>query len=153
MTLPVTPAPPPDPTSLRVGNYTSTIILNRIFSLIIDITKSLQNVAASQASRLKFMSQWQSAYTDAMAQIHTFVKGDGLAFSSTSSADATSRDDMNRLNSNFIQTLQNRQSVVADDAKALQSNLTQSNDAVNQQLNLGIAILQQLSSLLPAIFK
>jgi hypothetical protein len=150
---PVTPAAPTDPTSLAIGDYTSTIILNRIFSLLVKMTTSLQNVAAAQAARLNFMSQWQSAYTDVMSQVHTFVKGDGLAFSSTSSSDATTRDDMNRLNSNFIQTLQNRQSVVSDDAKALQSNISQSNDAVNQQLNLGVAILQELSGLLPAIFR
>lgn len=153
MTAPVLPPAPDDPTSLSVGNYTSTIILNRIFSLIVKMTTALQNVAAAQAARLKFMSQWQAAYTDTMAQIHTFVKGDGFAFSGTSSSDATSRDDMNRLNSNFVQTLQNRQSVVADDGKALQSNITQSNDSVNQQLNLGVAILQELSGLLPAIFR
>jgi len=153
MTSPVLPPAPTDPTNLKSGNYTSTVILNRIFSLIIDITKALQNVAAAQAARLNFLSQWQSAYTDVMAQIHTFVKGDGFAFSGTDSASATSRDDMNRLNSNFLQTLQNRQSVVADDGKALQSNIAQSNDAVNQQLNLGIAVLQELSGLLPAIFR
>lgn len=153
MTVPVTPAPPADPTSLQTGNYTSTIILNRIFKLLLTMITSLQNVAASQASRLKFMSQWQSAYTDAMSQIHTFIKGGGGAFSGTSSADATARDDLNRLNANFTQTLQNRQSVVSDDAKALQSNVNQSNDAVNQQANLGTAILQELGTLLATIFK
>lgn len=155
MTSPVTPAAPADPTSLAVGNYTSTVILNRIFNLILTMITSLQNVAAAQANRLTFMGQWQSAYTDAMSQIHTFIK-DGnpnQAFTDGSSASATRRDDLNRLNSNFIQTMQNRQSVVSDDAKALQSNVNQSNDAVNQQSNLGTAILQELSTLLSAIFR
>ena len=155
MTSPVTPAAPVDPTSLAVGNYTSTIILNRIFLLILNMITSLQKTAAAQANRLTFMGQWQSSYTDAMSQIHTFVKdGNPLhAFTDGSSASATRRDDLNRLNSNFIQTMQNRQSVVSDDAKALQSNVNQSNDAVNQQSNLGTAILQELSTLLSSIFR
>jgi len=151
--LPVLPIPPADPTSLQYGNYTSTIILNRIFKLILGMLPSLQNAAASQASRLKFLSQWQAAYTDAMSQIHTFVKGDGKAFSGTDDAAATARDDMNRYNSQLLTTLQNRQSVVGDDAKALQSNVSQSNDAVNQQSNLGTAIIQEMSSLLSAIYR
>lgn len=151
---PVTPPPPPaDPTSLSSANYTSTIILNRIFTLILKMITTLQNVAAAQASRLKFMSQWQSAYTDAMSQIHTFIKGDHKAFSGTSSSDMTARDDLNRLNASYTQTLQNRQSIISDDAKALQSNVNQSTDAVNQQSNLGTAILQELSSLLQVLFK
>jgi hypothetical protein len=152
-TPPVLPTPPADPTNLQTGNYTSTIILNRIFALILGMIPSLQNAAAAQANRLKFMSQWQAAYTDAMSQIHTFIKGGTGAFSGTDSASATKRDDMNRLNANFVQTLQNRQSVVSDDAKALQSNVNQSNDAVNQQSNLGTAIIQELGTLLSAIFR
>lgn len=153
MSAPVTPTPPADPTSLASGNYTSTIILNRIFKLLLGMVSSLQNVAAAQSARLKFMSQWQSAYTDAMAQIHTFIKGDHKAFSGTSSSDGQTRDDLNRLNSSFTQTLQNRQSIISDDAKALQSNINQSTDAVNQQSNLGTAIIQELGSLLQAIAK
>lgn len=155
MSLPiVTPPPPPDPTSLASANYTSTIILNRIFKLLLNMISSLQKVAAAQATRLKFMSSWQASYTDAMAQIHTFIKGDTThAFGGTDSGSATTRDDLNRLNSSFTQTLQNRQSVVSDDAKALQSNVNQSNDAVNQQSNLATAILQELGTLLQTIFK
>lgn len=153
MTTPVTPPAPPDPTSLAPANYTSTIILNRIFKLVLNMITSLQNVAAAQASRLKFMSSWQAAYTDAMSQVHTFIQGDGKAFSGTGSGDITARDDLNRFNASLIQTMQNRQSIVSDDAKALQSNVNQSNDAVNQQSNLGTAILQELGTLLQSIFK
>ena len=48
--------------------------------------------------------------------------------------------------------MQSRQALVGDDAKALQSNVNQSNDAVTQQSNLGTAILQELSTLLSEIF-
>lgn len=158
MTTPVTsstPAAPVDPTDLRPGNYTSSIILNRIFALILEMITSLQNATASQANNLTFLTNWQAAYTDAMSQIHTFIKNPGAntLFSQDNSASASSRNDLNNLNSNFIQTLQNRQTTVSDNAKALQSNVNQSNDAVNQQSNLGTAILQELSTLLATIFK
>jgi hypothetical protein len=149
---PVVPTPPADPSNLSSGDYTSTVILNRIFSLILNMISSLQNAAAAQANRLTFMSSWQSAYTDAMSQIHTFVRDDGHAFAEKFSSSAVHRDDMNRLNASFTQTLQNRQSVVSDSAKSLQSNVNQSNDAVNQQSNLGTAIIQELSTLLGTIF-
>lgn len=152
MSTPITPVAPSDPTNLASANYSSTVILNRIFSLLLTMITALQNVAAAQANLLTFESQWQSVYTDVMSQIHSFTQGDGKAFSGNDSASAVHRDDMNRLNSNFIQTLQNRQSVVSDDAKALQSNVNQSNDAVNQQSTLGTAIIQELSTLLGTIF-
>jgi hypothetical protein len=148
MSAPVGPAtPPPDPTSLATSNFNQTMILNRLFKIILGMVSSLQNAAASQANRLTFMSRWQAGYTDGMSQVHTFITGDP-----TFTAPAH-RDDANRLNSGFIQTMQNRQSVVSDNAKSLQSNINQSNDAVNQQSNLGTAILQELGTLLGAIFK
>lgn len=150
MTTPVGGPYPTDPTNLATSNFTSSIILNKIFNLLLTMITSLQNVAAAQANLLNFETNWQSAYTNVMAQVHTFTQGGGgLA---GASSNATQRADLNNLNSNFIQTLQNRQGVVSDNAKALQSNVSQSNDAVNQQSNLGTAILQELSTLLSSIF-
>jgi hypothetical protein len=151
--FPVPPEPPVDPTSLAPGKYSSTNVINRVFKIILEMVNALQNVAAVQAQRLTFMSSWQKAYTDAMAQIHTFSKDNGDRFSFDTTDYATARDDLNRLNAQFTSTLQNRQSVVSDDAKALQSNVNQSNDAVNQHLNLANTILDELRSLLGSIFK
>ena len=111
---------------------------------------SLQNVAAAQAQRLTILSKWQSAYSDAMAQMHTFSQGDGSFLTASSQSD--NRSSVNQYNSNLLQTMQSRQALVGDDAKALQSNVNQSNDAVTQQSNLGTAILQELSTLLSEIF-
>jgi hypothetical protein len=151
--FPVPPEPPVDPTSLAAGKYSSTNVINRVFKIILEMVNALQNVAAVQAQRLTFMSSWQKAYTDALAQIHTFAKDNGDRFSFDTTDYATTRDDLNRLNAQFTSTLQNRQSVVSDDAKALQSNVNQSNDAVNQHLNLANTILDELRSLLGSIFK
>lgn len=151
MTQPVNFVPPGDPTELQYGNYTRSGILNDIFNQILQMTTSLQQVAAAQANRLNILTQWQKAYTDLMAQVPTFSEAGG-AFKGSGTSVSKTRDDLNRLNAAFTQTLQNRQSVVSDDAKALQSSVNQSNDAVNQQSNLGTAILQELSTLLGTIF-
>lgn len=153
MTTPVTPLPPPDDTRLAPGNFTSTEILNRAFKLINTVLTSMQSVAAAQASRLTILSSWQKAYSDMMNQVHTFSAGNGDAISNPSdSTQTTYRNDLNKLNSQLIQIMQNRQSIIGDDAKALQSNVSQSNDAVNQQSSLGTAILQDLSTLLGTVF-
>lgn len=150
--------PPPDNSSLASANFTSVGILNSILNLTIEMTGSLQNVAAAQANRLEFLTDWQKAYTDAMNQIHTFVANNGdyigkgqTGHISTDWAE-TARNNLNQLNANYTQVMQNRQSVINDDAKALQSNVQQSNDAVSQQSNLGSSILQDFSTLLSAMF-
>ena len=149
MSGPITPVYSPGTSSISSADFGSVLILNKIFNLILSMISILQSVGASQASRLSLYSTWQKEYTDATAQIPTLVSGE-YPFSSISS---DKRGDLNRVNSNAIATLQNRQSVVSDDAKALQSNVNQSNDAVNQQSNLGTAILQELNTLIGAIFK
>lgn len=151
----VTFTPASDATSLSSGNYTKTGILNNIFNLIIDMTTTLQVAAAAQANRLTFLTSWQRAYTDAMSQVHTFVQnnGDYSGVSGSGSDAINTRADLNRLNTNLTQTMQNRQSVVSDDAKALQSAINQTNDAVSQQSNLGTAIMQELGTLLSSMFR
>ncbi len=154
MTSPVLPPAPPDNTRLAPGNYTASIVLNKIFHLIGIVLTSMQSVAAAQASRLTIYSSWQTAYSDMMNQIHTFSanNGDAGVQSPTDSGQTNVRSDMNKLNSQLIQVMQNRQSIIGDDAKALQSNVSQSNDAVNQQATMGTSILQDLSTLLGTVF-
>jgi transposase-like protein len=148
---PVTNAPV-DPTSLSAGDYTSTEILNTIFSDIVNTLSVLQNAAAAQANRLNFLSNWQQAYTNLMGQVHTFIENNGDYIQGSSSSDINARNALNQLNSNLIQTLQNRQSVISDASKALQSVVNQSNDAVDQQSNLGTSIIQEQSSLLSTLY-
>lgn len=155
MTSPVLPPAPADPTSLASGDYTSAIILNRIFALLSNMITPLQNAAAAQADRLNFDSQWQKAYTDVMSQVPTFQESSG-PFAPGSANNTTAQNqlsNLNTLNSNYIQDLQNRQSLVSDDAKALQSDVNQSNDAVNSQTSLGTAILQELGTLIQGMFQ
>lgn len=146
------PVGPVDTTSLASGKYTSTNILNRIFDLILEMLGSLQRTATSQAERLNFMTQWQKAYTDVMNQIKVFTKEDNTVSTALKDND-TNRGDLNRLNSQYTETLRNKRSIVSDDSKALQSNVNQSNDAVNQQSSLGSSILQELGTILSSIYR
>jgi dsDNA-specific endonuclease/ATPase MutS2 len=155
---PVTPPPVTadnaiDETSLAPGNYVRTLILNDIFKLLIRVVTTLQSLATTQAERLTFLTQWQKAYTDLQNQIHTFVQGNGDGIQGDNEDASNARSDLNRLNSTFTQQLQNQQSVVSDDAKALQSNVNQSNDAVNNLSNFTTSIIQELSTILGSIFR
>lgn len=124
------------------------LVFNRVYSLIANLLNVMQGLTGAQASRLIVMSQWQKAYTDSIAQLHVFTSADPKP------SDTTKRSDLNDFtNSNFRDIMRNNQQIVSDDAKSLQSSVNQSNDAVSQQANLATALIQELSSLLSAIFR
>lgn len=151
--------PPTDPidngSSISAGKYKKALILDEIFLKLVNLIDSLQSVAATQAQRLTFLNQWQAAYTDMMNQIHTFARGSGdfMDGDPEDSVLGAKRDDLNRVNSTYTEELRSKLSIVSDDAKALQSNISQTNDAVTQQTNSATAILEQLATILNSIFK
>lgn len=153
-------------------------ILNNIFLLIVQMIGTLQNVAAAQSQRLTFLSTWTNAYVSLQNQLHSFYKGngdyvdgsgakDGSIYSPdfyTKGADSAGcgsltqsnnvRDALNNtINANLSQVIQNNRGQVSDTSKAMQSTVNTTSDAVNQQSNMATTILQQLDSLLSAIFK
>lgn len=149
--------------SLSSGGFQKTIILNQIFVLVASMLNTMQRVAAIQANRLQILTQWQQAFTNELSQIHVFLQSDGTTLADkpqtagntdpNASKKATIRQELNNNINSINQTnLQNQQSVIADDAKALQSNLNQSNDQVSQQANLGTTIIQDLQTILSAIY-
>lgn len=123
-------------------------ILNVIFDLVVKMIGTLQIVTAAQSDRLKFLTSWQQAYTNLEASIRSFVKSGPEWIQ----GDDDSRNQLNQANQTYTQEIQSRITVVNDDSKQLQTNINQSNDAVSQQTSLGTAIIQQLSSLLSAIY-
>lgn len=159
-----------DATGIHPGLYGRPLVLDRIFKLLVAMIDVLQKTAAAQANRLNFLSQWQKSYTDEMNQIHAFVSqnGDGSAMRTStihlshsdggrnvddSSAEGTNaRTEMNTLNTNFTQQMQGNRQVIADDAKALQTSVNQTNDAVQAQTDMATSILQQLSTILTSIY-
>jgi methyl-accepting chemotaxis protein len=140
--------------SVQENKMYLTLTIDRIFNLLVKMTQALQDTAAAQSGRLQFLSQWQKAYTDSMNQIHQFVKNNGDFYAAgTDPEDGTLRDDLNRVNSTYTEELRSRRSQVSDEAKTLQTNVNQTSDAVNQQTNMATSLLQELSTILSAIYK
>lgn len=140
-----TPVSPVDPTSLASGNYNTTIILNNIFELLTKSLTAIQNVAATQAQSLQFFSNWQNYYTNLENEVPnptTFTNLGGSAGATQTAA---------QFNTTLITLLQNRQSIVADSTKNMQTVVNQSNDAASSAANLGSSLLQEMTTLLPIV--
>lgn len=167
MTSPTTGVDPDNPvgyvdsTSLAPGHYGKPLILDQIFLLLVKMIEVLQRTAAAQAQRLNFLANWQKAYTDQMNQIHSFVaqNGDGHSGFNEGGLDSSStesgqiRQDLNSVNTTYTQQMQGNLNVISNDAKALQTNVNQTNDAVQAQTDMATSILQQLSTILTAIYQ
>lgn len=130
------------------------LIIDRILRLLIEMIDVLNSVAASQASRLSgFLTEHQRVYTDLMSEVPTYAADDGTRFGGTGDSAEKARNEINQKMASYLETLRSRRSLVQDDAKAMQSNINQTQDAANQQTNIASAILQQLSTILGAIFR
>lgn len=144
--------PPPSSTSLSSSEFQLTFHIDRVFLLIVQVIEVLQSVAIVQAQRLRFLTTWQSAYTNLMNQIPVFTAS-GDMFGGTDTESANTRDDMNRINSTYTEQLRSERSQLADTAKSLEANLSQTNDAVTQQANMATALLQQLSTIVSTMYR
>jgi hypothetical protein len=160
-----------DSTSDRAGEYGNPLVLNKLFSLLVLMINALQQAGAQQANRLNFLTAWQKAYTQQMNTIHVFTasNGDGTANigtsidyisvppdGSTTDATATASNDrssLNQINTNYSQQMQGNNGVVSNDAKALQSVVNQTNDAVQSQSDMATSVLQQLQTILTSIYQ
>lgn len=162
-----------DSTNNSWGNFGQPLLLDRIFKLLVQMIDVIQKTAAAQANRLNFLTAWQKAYTDEMNQIHAFVANNGDAsnhihraigephvnfsyggLDNAGNKTATNmRQDLNTVNTTYTQQMQANNQVIANDAKQLQTNVNQSNDAVQAQSDMATSILQQLSTILTSIYQ
>jgi len=163
-----------DSTNNSWGNFGQPLILDRIFKLLVQMVDVIQKTAAAQANRLNFLTAWQKAYTDEMNQIHAFVANNGDAsnthnnlsptdphitwsfggLDSAGSKQATNmRQDLNTANTTYTQQMQANNQVISNDAKQLQTNVNESNNAVQSQTDMATSILQQLSTILTSIYQ
>jgi hypothetical protein len=131
-------------------NSGKTFILNRIFALLVMVIESLQKVTASQSNRLTLFSQWQTAYADLQNQIKYIIKDDPNFRIGT---DENRKNEYNQYTATMVETIKARKSGVGDDSKNLQTQVNQSNDAVNQQVSMATSILQELATILSALYK
>lgn len=151
------PANPPgvnavDPTTLAPAQLNLTSIISNVIRLASRMTEVLQKTAAAQATLLTLYANMQRAYTDKMADI-PISPPPGTWATATDAASQDARARYQAKVANLTSTLQNRQSIVSDTAKAQQSAVNQSNDAVNQQANIGSTLLQEVQTLLSAIYR
>ena len=150
-------------TSLASAGFKKTLILDRIFLLVSKLLESLQRVAAVQAQRLTILTQWQAAYTNQLSQLPLFISSqtpvtpvtEGSGDSPTvKTQKSDARNELNNtINFSMRDLMQTRRNTIADTAKGLQSNINQTTDAVSQQANVATAIIQELTTLLSAIFR
>lgn len=147
------PIPNNDDTSLRSGKYHKPQIMNQLFKLITGMINIMQAATAAQAERLTFLTSWQQAYTDTLNQIHAFAQGNGDGIDGDSTEEMNIRNDLNQVNSTYTEQLRGSRSLVSDDAKGLQTNINQGNDAVNSQTQLATALIQQMSQILGTIYR
>lgn len=140
--------------SVKENKMYLTLSIDQIFNLLVHMTQALQDAAAAQSARLQFLSQWQSSYTNSMNQVHAFTSNSTDAYEDKGDEDEQGlRDDLNRVNSTYTEQLRSRRSQITDAASALQTNINQTTDAVNQQINMATSLLQELSTILSAISK
>lgn len=146
-----------DNTTLASIGADKARILNNVYVLIASLLDTLQRIAAVQSNRLNILSQWQQAYSQSLSTIHSFLSTDtspigGDDISNTQKASI--RGELNdSVNTNWRSLLQNSQSIIGDDSKSLQGNINQVQDSISQQNNRATAIIQELGTLLNAIFK
>lgn len=67
--------------------------------------------------------------------------------------DSEFRQDLNQVRQQWIEQLRSRRNIIKDEAKEAQSAMSNTREAINQQSNLMTSIIQQLSSILQAIFR
>lgn len=144
-----------DTTNLSTGHYLNTLSMDKIYDLLVHMLTVLQDVAVAQAGQLKFLTTWQKAYTDRMSHVHTFValNGDAIEISGTGTNQGTQRQDLNASATTLTEKDRSAGSIVGDTAKALQANVSQTQDAINQQSNMATSIIQQFNTILASIYK
>lgn len=79
--------------------------------------------------------------------------GDKVIDKIGSDAAGKARGELNSTNSIYTQEIQGNLNVISNDAKALQANVNQSNDAVQSQSDMATSILQQMSTILTSIYQ
>jgi hypothetical protein len=144
-----------DSSSLHPGKYLAGLILNRVYRLLSKMVESLQNTAVAQAERLEVMTDWQNAYNTKKSSIHSFVSNntDPGYISGTDTSLNTKREDLNNVNSNYTEQMRANSNIISDDAKALQTVINQTQDAVNKASNMATSLVQQFSTILSAIYR
>jgi hypothetical protein len=142
-----------DSSSLHPGKYLLGLVLNRVYKLLSKMVESLQEAAVAQSDRLEILVDWQQAYNEKKSSIHSFVtnNGDPDYISGTDHELATKREDLN--NPAYAEQMRASSNIISDDAKAMQTVINQTQDAVNRASNMATSLVQQFSTILSSIYR
>lgn len=138
-----------DPSTVHPGKYLLGIMMSRILNLLIAMTKTMSSLAVQQSQKLSFFSKMQNANTAQMNSVHTFVmnNSDPAYISAKGDDQNTFRQALNQVNSTYIEQIRANNNLVANTAKQIQTNINQTQDAVNQQSNMLTSLIQQVRSI------
>jgi hypothetical protein len=143
------------PESSVHGSFSKVVVLQRIYALIVEMIGVLQKMTASQSDQLKLMTEQQTQLSNIINEVHIFTTADGSEIDSTDSTsnEQTYRDSVNQVGTAWTDTIRANRDFVQNAAKSYQTNVSNSNDAVNQQASMATAFIQELSTLLGAIYR
>lgn len=130
-------------------------IINRIYALIAAMIQIVQKTTAAQADQLKVLSVLQGEMTNLIsaAPILTSSSDGELGDSDTDENQSTLRDELNSVITAWTDTIRAQRDFIKSQAQTQQTNVNNSNDAVNQQASMATALIQQQSTLLSAIYR
>lgn len=146
--------------SLEGNSPNSTAIIFRVFALLTSMTAILQNVASTQAEVLNFYGDLEKAYTNLTSKLPNIGSGNVIQDSGghygsgdTNNSEVTQGQQMiSTQNQSWGTQLRDFRSVIQSQAQQQQTAVDQSNQAVNQQASLATTLLQQMSTILTAIY-
>lgn len=140
--------------TLAQGTHSEKIrVVTNVFALLVSLIDVLQKVATVQSQGLNYLTSMDKAYTANISKIPTFVRGGNSGFGGTSSDDAEQRGNLNAFNQSLADNQRSFRDLVENQSKNLQSSVSQTNEAVNQQAQLGTSILQEFSTILSSLFR
>lgn len=141
------------PKSAMDESFKKVGIINRIYALIAMMIGIIQKTTAAQADALKVLTVLQGEMTNLIAKTHIFTSTDGSELNDTDATASTYRDELNQVVTAWVDTIRANRDFQKSAAQTQQSNVNNSNDAVNQQASMATALIQQLSTLLGAIYR
>jgi hypothetical protein len=141
------------PKGVMDASFKKVAIINRIYALIAQMIGIIQKTTAAQADTLKILTVLQGEMTNLIAKTHIFTSTDGSELNDTDATASTYRDELNQVVTAWVDTIRANRDFQKSAAQSQQSNVNNSNDAVNQQASMATALIQQLSTLLGAIYR
>lgn len=140
--------------SLAENDSQKAQVINRIILLLISLIQTMQNVGIAQANRLRYLTQFQNAYTALETQVPVFLQSTPGPIGGTSSNSSTVRNELNSsFNGIVLDNVRSLRTVQQNNAQQVQSAVNTTNDAVNQQMSMVTTFLQQMTTLLGTILR